>query len=57
MKEIEKERNDKFYIAPELKITKRLSLLDVMKTDVAQVNKSNELILRYTPKAAQTLLA
>lgn len=41
--------SDKFYIAPELKLTKRLSLLDVMKTDVAQINKSNELVLRYSP--------
>ena len=41
--------SDKFYIAPELKITRRLSLLDVMKTDVAQINKSNEFVLRYTP--------
>lgn len=41
--------NDKFYIIPELKITKRLSLLDVMQTDVNQINKSNELVLRYKP--------
>lgn len=41
--------NDKFYIAPELKLTKRLSLLDVMQTDVSQINKKNELVLRYTP--------
>lgn len=41
--------NDKFFIAPELKLTKRLSFLDVMQTDVNQINKSNELVLRYTP--------
>lgn len=41
--------NDKFYIAPELKLTKKLSLLDVMQTDVNQINKKNELVLRYTP--------
>lgn len=41
--------NDDFYIAPELKITKRLSLLDVMQADVMQINKSNEVVLRYTP--------
>lgn len=41
--------NDKIYIAPELKLTKRLSLLDVMQTDVDQINKKNELVLRYTP--------
>lgn len=40
---------DKFYVAPELKITKRLSFLDVMQTDVSQINKKNELVLRYTP--------
>lgn len=41
--------NDKFFIAPELKLTKRLSLLDVMQTDVNQINKKNEIVLRYTP--------
>lgn len=41
--------NDTFSIAPELKLTKRLSLLDVMHTDVMQINKSNEVVLRYTP--------
>lgn len=41
--------SDSFFIAPELKITKRLSLLDVIETDVYQINKSNELVLRYTP--------
>lgn len=41
--------NDNFFVAPELKLSKRLSLLDVMQTDVAQINKSNELVLRYTP--------
>lgn len=43
------EFDDKVFIAPELKLTKRLSLLDIMQTDVAQINKSNELVLRYTP--------
>lgn len=41
--------SDKFYVAPEWKITKRLSLLDVMQSDVAQINKKNEIVLRYTP--------
>lgn len=41
--------NDKFFVAPELKLTKRLSLLDVMQTDVNQINKKNEVVLRYTP--------
>lgn len=41
--------SDKFYVVPEWKITKRLSLLDVMQTDVAQINKKNEVVLRYTP--------
>lgn len=41
--------SDNFFIIPELKLTKRLSLLDVMQTDVNQINKSNELVLRYTP--------
>ena len=40
---------DEFFFAPELKLTKRLSLLDVLETDVSQINKSNELVLRYTP--------
>lgn len=42
--------SDEFFVAPELKLTKRLSLLDVMETDVNQINKSNELVLRYTPR-------
>lgn len=41
--------SDSFFIAPELKITNRLSLLDVIETDVYQINKSNEVVLRYTP--------
>ncbi len=41
---------DKFYVAPELKLTKRLSFLDVMQSDVNQINKKNELVLRYTPQ-------
>jgi len=41
--------SDEFFVAPEIKLTKRLSLLDVMETDVNQINKSNELVLRYTP--------
>lgn len=41
--------SDSFSLAPELKITKRLSLLDVMQTDINQINKSNEVVLRYTP--------
>lgn len=41
--------SDKIYFIPELKLTKRLSLLDVMQTDVFQINKKNEVVLRYTP--------
>lgn len=41
--------NDTFYIEPEFKITKRLSLLDVMSADVMQINKKNEIVLRYRP--------
>lgn len=41
--------SDEFFVAPELKLTKRLSLLNVMETDVNQINKSNEFVLRYTP--------
>lgn len=40
---------DKIYIIPELKLTKRLSLLNVMQTDVNQINKKSEMVLRYTP--------
>lgn len=41
--------DDSFIIAPEWKITKRLSLLDVMQTDLYQIDKSNQIVLRYTP--------
>lgn len=41
--------SDKIYFAPELKITKRLSLLDIMQTDVMQTTKKNEVVLRYSP--------
>jgi len=41
--------SDKIYVIPEFKLSKRLSLLDVMQTDVFQINKSNEVVLRYTP--------
>lgn len=41
--------NNKFFVAPELKLTKRLSLLDVMQTDMEQISKKNEIVLRYTP--------
>lgn len=41
--------NDKIFIAPEIKLTKNLSLLDVMQTDVNQINKDNKFVLRYTP--------
>lgn len=42
--------SDYFSIAPELKLTKRLSFLDVMQTDVNQISKSNEFVLRYVPR-------
>jgi len=41
--------NDKLFFAPELKLTKRLSILDIMQTDMLQINKKNEVVLRYTP--------
>ena len=41
--------SSKIYFMPELKLTKRLSLLDVMQTDMNQINKKNEIVLRYTP--------
>lgn len=41
--------DDSFIVAPEWKITKRLSLLDVMQTDLYQIDKSNQIVLRYTP--------
>lgn len=41
--------NDKIYITPELKLTKHLSFLDVMQTDVNQINKQNDVVLRYSP--------
>lgn len=41
--------DDNFIVAPEWKITKRLSLLDVMQTDIYQIGKSNQVVLRYTP--------
>lgn len=41
--------DDSISVAPELKLTKRLSLLDVMQTDVYQIDKSNQVVLRYTP--------
>lgn len=43
------ETGDTLYFAPELKITKRLSLLDAIESDISQTNKSNEIILRYKP--------
>lgn len=41
--------SDKIFFAPELKLTKRLSILDVIQTDTMQVNKKHELVLRYSP--------
>ncbi|HNW26219.1 MAG TPA: hypothetical protein PKI94_05435 [Candidatus Gastranaerophilaceae bacterium] len=40
---------DKVYFAPEFKITKRLSILDIVQSDVQQIKKKNEIVLRYTP--------
>lgn len=42
--------SDKIVIAPELKLTKRLSLLDVAQTDMKQTTQKNEIVLRYNPK-------
>lgn len=41
--------SDKVYFAPELKITKRLSFLDIMQADVMQPTRKQEFVLRYTP--------
>jgi hypothetical protein len=41
--------SDKIFFAPELKLTKRLSILDVIQTDMLQVNRRNEVVLRYSP--------
>lgn len=41
--------SDKINFAPELKITKRLSLIDRVETDAGRINQSNEIILRYKP--------
>lgn len=41
--------DSKISFIPELKLTKRLSLLDVMQTDINQINKKNEIVLRYKP--------
>lgn len=40
---------DKIYVIPELKLTKRLSLLNVWQSDVNQINKKSEVVLRYSP--------
>lgn len=42
--------DNKLYLAPELKLTKRLSLLDVMQSDLVQPTRKNEVVLRYRPK-------
>ena len=41
---------DKIIIAPELKLTDRLSLLDIIKTDMLQTSQNNRIVLRYNPK-------
>ena len=41
---------DKIVIAPELKLTNRLSILDIAQTDTKQVSQKNEIVLRYNPK-------
>lgn len=41
--------DSKIFFMPELKLTKNLSLLNVLQTDVNQIYKKNELVLRYTP--------
>lgn len=40
---------DKIFLAPEFKITNRLSILDIIQSDVQQVKKKNEIVIRYTP--------
>lgn len=41
--------SDKIYFAPELKLTKRLSILDIMQATVLSDSKKHEIVLRYTP--------
>ncbi len=42
--------NDTVSFEPEWKLTKNLSLVDIMRTDVYQIDKSNQIVLRYKPK-------
>ncbi len=42
--------SDSFAIAPEIKITKRLSFVDSIQTNVNQVDRKNKMVLRYNPK-------
>lgn len=42
--------NDTISFEPEWKLTKNLSLVDIMRTDVYQIDKSNQVVLRYRPK-------
>lgn len=42
--------SDKVYFIPEWKITKRLSLVDVIQSSTDMTRQKNEIILRYTPK-------
>ncbi len=44
---------DKVYIIPELKLTKRLSIVDVIQSDTDRLSSKNEIKLRYTPKFRQ----
>ena len=41
--------DDRMYFAPELKLTKRLSIIDALQTDMIQINRKNEVVLRYNP--------
>lgn len=41
--------SDKIYFAPEFKITKKLSILNVAQFDVMQPTRKNTVVLRYSP--------
>lgn len=42
--------SDYLIIAPEWKISKQLSLLNTIKTDIRQLSQKSEIVLRYKPK-------
>ncbi|MBQ9688793.1 hypothetical protein IJV79_04070 [bacterium] len=42
--------DDRILIAPEIKLTERLSLLEIMQSNVKQTYQKHELVLRYNPR-------